>query len=74
QRRSESLFTRITGFGLVRPSTSIHEEEPQELQLPDEALAAQQHLNINQSDRPLSSSPQEDLLEIPAFLRRQNNH
>jgi hypothetical protein len=75
QRRSESLFTRITGFGLVRPSSHIHEEEPQEVHLPDEALAAQQHLNIDPSDRPsLSTSPQEDLLEIPAFLRRQNNH
>ena len=75
QRRSESLFTRITGFGLVRPSTSLHEEEPQEQQLPDESMSAQQHLGINPSDRPsLSSDQPEDLLEIPAFLRRQNNH
>ena len=75
QRRSESLFTRITGFGLVRPSTTMHEEEVQEQQLPDEALHSQQHLGISPSDRPaLSSDQPEDLLEIPAFLRRQNNH
>lgn len=75
QRRSESLFTRITGFGLVRPSTNLHEEEPQEQHLPDEALSAQPHLGISPADRPaLSSDQPEDLLEIPAFLRRQNNH
>ena len=74
QRRSESLFTRITGFGLIRPSTHMQEEEPQETQLPDEALSSQQHLSIDPSDRPALSSAPEDLLEIPAFLRRQNNH
>ncbi|MDR3449838.1 MAG: cell division protein FtsZ [Alphaproteobacteria bacterium] len=77
QRRAESLFTRITGFGLVRPSSQIHEEENHESQLPDEALSAavQEHLGVNPADRPtLSSEQPEDLLEIPAFLRRQTNH
>ncbi len=73
QRRAESLFTRITGFGLVRPS-SQHEEELQESQLPDEILAGQPKLDIHASDRPSLSEQPEDLLEIPAFLRRQNNH
>jgi len=75
QRRAESLFTRITGFGLVRPSSQHHEEEASEAHLPDEQLSAQQRLDIHPSDRPaLSSEQPEDLLEIPAFLRRQNNH
>jgi cell division protein FtsZ len=74
-RRSESLFTRITGFGLVRPSAQ-QEEEMHEAQLPDEALAAAQpQLGINPADRPaLSSDQSSDLLDIPAFLRRQTNH
>jgi cell division protein FtsZ len=75
QRRAESLFTRITGFGLVRPSSQQHDEDQHhEVQLPDEALAAQQHLGVNPSDRPALSEQPEDLLEIPAFLRRQSNH
>jgi hypothetical protein len=73
QRRSESLFTRITGFGLIRPSTSQHEEDLQETHTADDHITAQPHLNVNPSDRPTTSS-QEDMLEIPAFLRRQNNH
>ncbi|MDE1901571.1 MAG: cell division protein FtsZ [Alphaproteobacteria bacterium] len=75
QRRAESLFTRITGFGMVRPSSQHHEDDLDESQLPDERLADQQHLGVNPSDRPtLSAEQPEDLLEIPAFLRRQNNH
>ncbi|MFY9287583.1 MAG: cell division protein FtsZ, partial [Alphaproteobacteria bacterium] len=75
-RRSESLFTRITGFGLVRPSAQQDENNLDEAQLPDEALAASQpHLGIDPSDRPaLSSEQPTDLLDIPAFLRRQTNH
>jgi len=72
-RRSESLFTRITGFGLVRPSTQ--QEEVEEIQLPDETLTAAPPLGINPDDRPaLSSETSSDRLEIPAFLRRQTNH
>ncbi|MDR3425322.1 MAG: cell division protein FtsZ [Alphaproteobacteria bacterium] len=75
QRRTESLFTRITGFGLVRPSSHQHEDESQEAQLPDEILSNQAHPDIHPSDRPVMSAEQpDDLLEIPAFLRRQGNH
>jgi cell division protein FtsZ len=76
QRRTESLFTRITGFGLVRPSSQHQEEEHLEAPLADEQLASQQqHLDVHPSDRPtLSAEQPEDLLEIPAFLRRQSNH
>ncbi|MDP9127384.1 MAG: cell division protein FtsZ [Pseudomonadota bacterium] len=71
-RRSESLFTRITGFGLVRPSAQ--QDESEEMQLPDEALAEPQPLGINPADRPeLSTENAGDRLEIPAFLRRQTN-
>jgi cell division protein FtsZ len=72
-RRSESLFTRITGFGLVRPS---QEDVVEEMQLPDESMhAAAPTLGINPDDRPaLSSDSGNDRLEIPAFLRRQTNH
>ena len=72
QRRTESLFTRITGFGLIRPS-SQHEED--EHHPHDEHAAAHAPTGVNPADRPvLSSEKPEDLLEIPAFLRRQNNH
>jgi hypothetical protein len=74
QRRAESLFTRITGFGLVRPS-SQHEEEHQEAPPTEETTQGQQHLGVDPSYRPaLSAEQPEDLLEIPAFLRRQSNH
>ncbi len=71
-RRSESLFTRITGFGLVRPSSQ--QEDIEEVQLPDESLAATPPLGISPEDRPALSSEANDRLEIPAFLRRQTNH
>ena len=66
-RRAESLFTRITGFGLVRPSS--------EQQISAAPPAAQQRLNIDPHDRlPASANEEDDILEIPAFLRRQTNH
>jgi cell division protein FtsZ len=74
QRRAESLFTRITGFGLVRPSSQHHEDEAHEAHASEEALAAQQHVEVRPVDRPILSEQPEDLLEIPAFLRRQTNH
>ena len=75
QRRTESLFTRITGFGLVRPSSSQHEDEHPVTQAHDDDREAQSHLEIDPTQRQtLSSAQTEDLLEIPAFLRRQNNH
>jgi cell division protein FtsZ len=79
-RRSESLFTRITGFGLIRPSAQREEEEDalsSEESAPEatSTAEAQPKLGINPSDRPvLSGETSSDLLEIPAFLRRQTNH
>lgn len=72
-RRSESLFTRITGFGMVRPSAQ-QKEDSLETEA-HETPAAQTRLGIDPQDRPaLSSDQPEDLLDIPAFLRRQTNH
>ena len=73
QRRSESLFTRITGFGLVRPSAQHLEEDNLETQMNEEAQTSQH--DVRPTERPVLSKEQpEDLLEIPAFLRRQSNH
>jgi hypothetical protein len=72
-RRSESLFTRITGFGMVRPSEQ--REDGQSANPEDDELPGlQPRLGIDPSDRPALSSEPNDLLDIPAFLRRQTNH
>ncbi len=71
--RSQSLFQRITGFGMVRPSAVRQAEEA----LMDTIEAAEPRLSVDPSDRPALSSAgsdQTDLLDIPAFLRRQTNH
>lgn len=83
QRRTESLFTRITGFGLIRPSQHQAEEDqaqqeaaPQEQEVVAKPVASpkpESHLGIDPLDRQ-ELSDQEDLLDIPAFLRRQTNH
>ncbi len=77
-RRTESLFTRITGFGLVRPSAQKEADE-HEAALPDEIMGSgesQPRLGVRPEDRPSLSSEQSgtDVLDIPAFLRRQTNH
>jgi hypothetical protein len=70
-QRSQSLFKRITGFGMIRPSAAREEEEAELA----EAQAVQARLDIDPTDRPvLSSSESSDILDIPAFLRRQTNH
>lgn len=73
QRRAESLFTRITGFGLVRPSSQHHEDESHEPHAHEEEVPMP-HLDVHPSDRPVLSEQPEEMLEIPAFLRRQSNH
>jgi cell division protein FtsZ len=75
--RSQSLFQRITGFGLVRPSARDEEEDEvaREIDREVEAAMRQSDLGVDPSDRPvLSGSSDSDLLDIPAFLRRQSNH
>ena len=70
-RRSESLFTRITGFGMVRPS---EQERGEEGPVSEAAASQAPKLGIDPADRPTLSSEPNDLLDIPAFLRRQTNH
>jgi cell division protein FtsZ len=79
--RSESLFRRITGFGLVRPSAEQAPEQPrgyspqQQAAISKATTAMQQaKLAIDPTDRPAQSQTEEDILDIPAFLRRQTNH
>ncbi len=77
--RSQSLFQRITGFGLVRPSSRRREEMEDENELDFDMTTTQQtpeELGVDPADRPVLSSPDKEVdnLEIPAFLRRQTNH
>ncbi|MDD3370803.1 MAG: cell division protein FtsZ [Alphaproteobacteria bacterium] len=72
-RRAESLFTRITGFGLVRPSSQHQDDELHDPSMGDEGMGGP-HLDVRPSERPVLSEQPDDLLEIPAFLRRQSNH
>jgi len=70
--RSQSLFQRITGFGMIRPSAVRSAEEA--LQDVEEA-AAEPRLSVDPADRPaISGESSQDILDIPAFLRRQTNH
>ena len=77
-QRSQSLFQRITGFGLVRPSREGMDDGEDDTQQQQAAATAtsssQPKLGVDNVDRPTLSSEQADLLDIPAFLRRQSNH
>jgi len=68
-QRAQSLFQRITGFGMIRPSRNVSDEIDEEV---EENI--QSSLGIDQTDRPVLSTGEADLLDIPAFLRRQTNH
>ena len=69
-QRAQSLFQRITGFGLIRPSQSdLDDEIDAEVE-----QAVQSSLGVDPTDRPVMSSSEADMLDIPAFLRRQSNH
>lgn len=81
-RRSESLFTRITGFGMVRPSSQkadddyadeneIRASSTKPSATPDKASPASR--SDDHPDLATEQTPAE-LLDIPAFLRRQTNH
>jgi cell division protein FtsZ len=63
QKRSSSLFARIASFahGTARTTPTA-----------PEAPATQAQLGIDPDDRP-RLSPEEEKLDIPAFLRRQSN-
>jgi cell division protein FtsZ len=71
-QRAQSLFQRITGFGMVRPSAVKEMED--ELDMDDEREETVELAATGTSDRSALSSSESDLLDIPAFLRRQSNH
>ncbi len=71
-QRAQSLFQRITGFGMVRPSAAKEMED--ELDLDESAEEKVELAATGTSDRSPLSSGDSDLLDIPAFLRRQTNH
>lgn len=68
-QRAQSLFQRITGFGMIRPSAAKEIEE----EMADD-LREEEDIRVSASDRSALSDGDSDLLDIPAFLRRQSNH
>jgi cell division protein FtsZ len=69
--RGPSLFERVTGVGRSRPTEP---ERPQQQRMPSSAQPQQQRLgSLDPGDRLVGSKNEEDLLDIPAFLRRQAN-
>ena len=73
KRRGPSLFERVTGTGRARQAASAP-AAPAAPATPAPAPAAQPRLGgLDPVDRVNQPSPQDDLLDIPAFLRRQAN-
>jgi cell division protein FtsZ len=67
--RVPSLIERVTGVGRARPTPP---EPPRQQPVPPSAKPAQPRLaSLEPEDRP--GAKEEDLLDIPAFLRRQAN-
>jgi cell division protein FtsZ len=68
--RGPSLFERVTGVGRSRPAEP---ERPQQ-RTASTAQPQQPRLgSLDPNDRLVGSKTEEDLLDIPAFLRRQAN-
>ncbi|MBV8652321.1 MAG: cell division protein FtsZ [Alphaproteobacteria bacterium] len=68
--RGPSLFERVTGVGRSRPA----EPERPQPRTASPAQAQQPRLgSLDPGDRLVGSKTEEDLLDIPAFLRRQAN-
>ncbi|CCQ72798.1 cell division protein FtsZ [Magnetospira sp. QH-2] len=82
--RSPSLFERVTGTGWAKsdsqkvatpkPSIFSRNSAPAPQAVEQKAVSpAQAGEGLNPGDRLPNSAPEEDLLDIPAFLRRQSN-
>jgi cell division protein FtsZ len=83
----EKMTSRLTGAPAGRaaapvqqaqaprmPVRETHRTEPRmEAQAPAPAPQAQPTLNLDPADRITATRAEEDLLDIPAFLRRQAN-
>jgi cell division protein FtsZ len=67
--RGPSLFERVTGVGRSRPPA-----EPERAARPTASQPQQPRLGaLDPGERLVGSKSEEDLLDIPAFLRRQAN-
>jgi cell division protein FtsZ len=87
KKKAYSLFERVTGAARRAESAPVPTPQPQRsiptlgTAIPARAQhhesniapAGQPRLGIDGPARPKASSPEDDLLEIPAFLRRQAN-
>ncbi|WP_420405980.1 cell division protein FtsZ [Nisaea sp.] len=72
--KSPSLFTRMTGIGSKKPSEPARDARPQRFVDVNSAEPKQARLGaLEQSERVAPSRQEDDLLDIPAFLRRQAN-
>ncbi|WPZ32153.1 cell division protein FtsZ [Thalassobaculum sp. OXR-137] len=73
--RSAGLFRQITGLGLKNDKPAeAPAPQPQQAQRPAPAQAAQPRLGaLNPGDRVRASQNEDEMLDIPAFLRRQAN-
>jgi cell division protein FtsZ len=88
KKRSYSLFERVTGAARRAESAAVPAAPQPQRAIPtlgtgtptrahhgesNIAPAGQPRLGIDAPARPKASTPEDDLLEIPAFLRRQAN-
>ena len=78
--RGQSLFRQITGLGLKSdkaepaPARAESPRQPAQPPAPQQPQAAQPRLGaLNPSDRVRPSQSEDEMLDIPAFLRRQAN-
>ena len=74
--RGQSLFRQITGLGLKadKPEPAPVRTESPRATTPQPAPSAQPRLGaLNPGDRVRPSQSEDEMLDIPAFLRRQAN-
>jgi cell division protein FtsZ len=67
-----SLIERVTGVGRARPTAPPPERTPPQ-PAPAAARAAPPRLTPLEPEERSGASKEDDLLDIPAFLRRQAN-
>jgi cell division protein FtsZ len=73
-RRGPSLFERVTGTGRARPAATTARPTAPATAPAQAPAAAQPRLGgLDPADRVAGQKSEDDLLDIPAFLRRQAN-
>jgi cell division protein FtsZ len=82
RRRAPSLFEKVTsrltgqtlaGQGAVAPKAPAQQAPRAQMERKAEPTMAQPQLQLDPADRMAISRQEEDMLDIPAFLRRQAN-